>query len=83
MLMAVVPDDCIMAHEISPYTTSIFDADGQKLEAKTKADLHRDIIPDMLAAHGLTGCEIVATYFGIGKAAALRVLTYDVHDLTY
>ena len=76
-------DDSIMALELSPYTTSIFDADGQKREAKTKADLHRDIIPDLLAAHGLTGCDTVATYFGIGKAAALRVLTYDVHDLTY
>ena len=78
-------DDSIMALELSPYTTSIFDADGQKLEAKTKADLHHDIIPDLLAAHGLTGCEIVATYFGIGKAASCgtRVLTYDVHDLTY
>ena len=24
--------------------------------------LHRDIIPDLLAAHGLTGCDTVATY---------------------
>ncbi len=28
-------------------------------------DLHRDIIPDLLAAHGLTGFDTVATYFGI------------------
>ena len=41
------------------------------------------IIPDLLAAHGLTGCDTVATYFGIGKAAALRVLTSGVHALTY
>ena len=41
------------------------------------------IIPDLLAAHGLTGCDKVATYFGIGKAAALRVLTSGVHALTY
>ena len=45
--------------------------------------LHHDIIPDMLAAHGLTGYDTVATYFGIGKAAALRVLTSGVHALTY
>ena len=38
-------------------------------------DLHRDIIPDLLAADGLTDCDTVATYFGIGKAAAPRVLT--------
>ena len=43
-------------------------------------DLHRDIIPDLLAAHGLTGCGTVATYFGIRKAAALIVLTSGVHD---
>ncbi len=43
----------------------------------------RDIIPDLLAAHGLTGCDTVATYCGIGKAAALRVLTSGVHALTY
>ena len=35
------------------------------------------------AAYGPTGCDTVATYFGIGKAAALRVLTSGVHALTY
>ena len=46
-------------------------------------DMYRDIIPDLLAAHGLTGCDTVATYFGIGKAAVLRVLPSGVHALTY
>ena len=45
--------------------------------------LHRDIIQYLLAEHGLTGCDTVAAYFGIGKAAALRVLTSGVHALTY
>ena len=45
--------------------------------------LHRDIIPYLLAAHGLTGCDTVAAYFGNGKAAALIVLTSGVHALTY
>ena len=31
---------------------------------------HRDIIHYMLAAHELTGCYAVATYFGIGKAVS-------------
>ena len=53
------------------------------IDINATVDLHRDIIPDLLAAHGLTGCDTVATYFGIGKAAALRVLTYGVHRLTY
>ncbi len=37
----------------------------------------------MLAAHGLTGCDTAGTHFGIGKAAALRVLISGVHALTY
>ncbi|KAJ8375438.1 hypothetical protein SKAU_G00060180 [Synaphobranchus kaupii] len=37
---------------------------------------------DLLAAHGLTGCDTVATYFGIGKAVALRVLRAGVHALS-
>ena len=53
------------------------------IDINATVDLHRDIIPDLLAAHGLTDCDTVATYFGIGKAAALRVLTSGVHRLTY
>ncbi len=45
------------------------------IDSNATVDLDRAIIPDLLAAHGLTGCDIVATYFGIGKAAALRVPT--------
>ena len=30
--------DSIIAHELSPYPTSMFDADGQMREAKTKAN---------------------------------------------
>ena len=44
---------------------------------------HRKIIPDLLAAHGLTGCDTVATYYGIGKAVALKVLRAGVHALSY
>ena len=53
------------------------------IDTNATVDLPRDIIPDLLAAHGLTGCDTVATYFGIGKAAALRVLASGVHALTY
>lgn len=35
---------------------------------------YRPIISNLVAAHGLTGCDTVATYFGIGKAAVLRIL---------
>ena len=57
--------------------------DRAVIDINATVDLHRDIIPDLLAAHGLTGCDTVATYFGIRKAAALRVLTSGVHALTY
>lgn len=32
------------------------------------------IIPNLLAAHALSGCDTVASYFGIGKGKALKVL---------
>ena len=35
------------------------------IDINATADLHRDIIPDPLAAHRLTDCDTVATYFGI------------------
>ena len=38
------------------------------VDINATVDLHRDIIPDLLAAHGLTGYDTVATYFGIGKS---------------
>ena len=35
---------------------------------------HHDKVPHRLAAHGLTGCDMVGTYFGIGKGGALNIL---------
>ena len=32
------------------------------------------IMDDMLAAHGLTGCDTVAIYHGFGKSVTLKVL---------
>ena len=53
------------------------------IDINATVDLRRDIIPYLLPAHGLTGCDTVATYFGILNAAALKVLTSGVHALTY
>ena len=36
-------------------------------------DLHRDIITHMLAPDGLTGCDTVATYFGMGTDAGTAI----------
>ena len=35
---------------------------------------HQTIISDVLAAHALTGCDTVASYFGIGKGKTLNAL---------
>ena len=35
---------------------------------------HEAIVPNILAAHALTGCDTVGTYFGIGKATVIKVL---------
>ncbi|MES9879341.1 MAG: hypothetical protein ABW185_00475, partial [Sedimenticola sp.] len=32
------------------------------------------VIPGLLAAHALSGCDTVASYFGIGKGKVLKVL---------
>jgi len=36
---------------------------------------------NLLAAHRLTGCDTVATYFGIGKLTILKVITSNTHNL--
>ena len=51
------------------------------IDINATVDQHCEIIPDLLAAHGLTGCDTVTTYFGTGKAVALRVLRAVVHSL--
>ena len=35
---------------------------------------NKSIIPVLLAAHALSGCDVVASYFNIGKGVALKVL---------
>ena len=52
------------------------------IDINATANQHRDIIPNLLAAHGLTGCDTVAPYFGIGKSVALNVLRSGVHSLS-
>lgn len=37
------------------------------------------IIPSLLAAHVLSGCDTVASYFGIGKGVVLKVLKAGNH----
>ena len=39
------------------------------------------VLDNLLAMHGLTGCDTVAPYFGIGKAVAIKVLQKETHSL--
>ena len=52
------------------------------IDINATVNQHHDIIPNLLAAHGLTGSNTVAPYFGIGKSVALNVLRSGVHSLS-
>ena len=43
---------------------------------------HHDIMPDLLSTHGLSGCDTVAPYHGIGKGCALKVLRSHQYSLS-
>ena len=42
---------------------------------------HRDIVENLLPAHAMSGCDTVASYFGIGKSIVIKVLK-DGNDLS-
>lgn len=44
------------------------------IDIKTTVQAHRTIIPGLPAAHALSGCDTVPTYFGIGKGTVLKNL---------
>ena len=48
--------------------------DRSMIDINATVNQHHDTIPNLLAAHGLTGCDTVTPYFGIGKSVALDVL---------
>ena len=44
---------------------------------------HESILPNLLVAHSITGCDSVGTYHGIGKGAAHRVLKMKKYPLCH
>ena len=52
------------------------------IDINESVDKNRAIMGDLLAAHGLTGCDTVATYHGIGKGVALKVLRSETLSLS-
>ncbi|KAG1714329.1 Armadillo repeat-containing protein 4 [Nymphon striatum] len=53
------------------------------LDINAAVEVQKLIIPDLLAAHGLTGCDTVASCYRIGKGVALKVLRSNKHKLNY
>ena len=41
--------------------------DRVNIDIRATANANRNIIPDLLAAHALSGCDASSCYFGIGK----------------
>ena len=48
--------------------------DRSVIDISKTVDKQRDIIPDLLAAHALTGCDTTACLYGLGKGTMLKVL---------
>ena len=44
----------------------------QTTDIRATAKEHANILPNLLAAHGLTGCDTVAPCYGIGKMKILK-----------
>ena len=52
------------------------------LDINATARLNLSIVPGLLAAHALTGCDTVASFYGIGKGKALKVLKSGNYKLS-
>ena len=88
----VIADDAdifvLQCHFVFPrdITSKVY-MDTPKKESKlidinASVEKHHNIMPDLLAAHALTGCDTVAPYHGIGKLTALRVLQSGKYSLS-
>ena len=49
-------------------------------DIRAAAYKYKDIIPKLLAAHALSGCDTVAQCYGIGKTSVVKVLQADHHS---
>ena len=47
------------------------------IDINASTDKNRAIMDDMSVVHGLSGCDTVATYHGIEKGVALKLLRSD------
>ena len=72
-------DDLYLASTLLP-RRSLLDTMESPIKDRVVVDIgktvekHQNIIPQILAAHALSGCDTVACCFGIGKNAVLKVV---------
>ena len=52
------------------------------IDIKATVEKHHAIVPGLLAAHALSGCDTVPTYLGIGKCTVLKILNAAFDSLT-
>ena len=52
------------------------------IDIKATVEKHHAIVPGLLAAHALSGCATVPTYFRIGKGTVLKILDAAPDSLT-
>ena len=56
--------------------------DRTVIDIQRSVTKNRKIIPDLMAAHALTGCDTVASSHGIAKGTMLNILKKDMYPLT-
>ena len=54
----------------------------QTIDIRATAKAHANILPKLLAAHGLSGCDTAAPCYGIGKMKILKTLKQGNHSLS-
>ena len=54
----------------------------QTIDIRATAKECANILPNLLAAHGLSGCDTVAPCYGIGKIKMLKTLKQGNHSLS-
>ena len=55
----------------------------QTIDIRATAKEHANILPNLLAAHGLSGCDTVTPCYGTGKIKILKTLKQGYHSLSY
>ena len=54
----------------------------QTIDSRATAKEHANILPNLLAAHGLSGCDTIAPCYGIGKMKIFKTLKQRNHSLS-